>query len=199
MTSLPMPQFVSDKCVKKREHVSTVMKALVRCHEAEFGDLAEPTSRSLPFKFRRLMGTLLLLAREQRRLAKARGLHLLFCAKFKLSSASFRSYLKMLESSSMFRSTSWLSARFSSCSTLLLTLKIYRSELNAWIDWPRSFWERLREMRLRQAFTPEITCWSASDVRALSVKSRCEIKHIGCLSRFPSSSAPLAPILTLFL
>ena len=75
MTSFPIPQLVSERCVRKREHDRTVMKALVRCQDAEFGDLADPTSRSFPFKFRRLMGTLLLLAREQSRFAKAIGLH----------------------------------------------------------------------------------------------------------------------------
>ena len=90
------------------------MKALVRCQDAEFGDLADPTSRSFPFKFRRLMGTLLLLAREQSRFAKAIGLHFALWAKFRLSKASFLSYLKMDDSSSMLRSTSWLSAKLSS-------------------------------------------------------------------------------------
>ena len=39
----------------------------------------------------------------------------------------------------------------------------------------------------------------ASEVRALSVRSRFDIRHMGCFSIVLSSSAPLAPIFTLFL
>jgi len=124
MTSLPISQLFSDRCVRKREQDRTVTKAFVRCHADELGDLVELTSRSLPFKFRRLIGTLLLLASEHSRLAKARGLHFWFYAKLRLTRLIFLSCLKMEESSSRFRSTSWLSARLRSCKTLLSTLKI---------------------------------------------------------------------------